>query len=120
MTDGILLREAQSDFLLQRYSVLIIDEAHERSLNTDLLIGKLFQGTHRCIYRGRQKRGARYRKAQCISSGHVDQLDGCMLDPKKASRPEEEFLLVASKVYNSCTQRESYYLPSPTVCIIES
>ena len=40
MTDGILLREAQSDFLLRKYSCLIIDEAHERSLNTDLLIGK--------------------------------------------------------------------------------
>ncbi len=42
MTDGILLREAQSDFLLRKYSCLIIDEAHERSLNTDLLIGKCF------------------------------------------------------------------------------
>ena len=40
MTDGILLREAQADFLLRKYSCLIIDEAHERSLNTDLLIGK--------------------------------------------------------------------------------
>lgn len=42
MTDGILLREAQSDFLLRKYSCLIIDEAHERSLNTDLLIGVRF------------------------------------------------------------------------------
>ncbi len=39
MTDGILLRELQEDFLLCQYSVLIIDEAHERSLNTDLLLG---------------------------------------------------------------------------------
>ncbi|KAF9583171.1 putative ATP-dependent RNA helicase DHR1 [Lunasporangiospora selenospora] len=41
MTDGVLLRELNSDFLLRRYSVIIIDEAHERSLNTDILIGAL-------------------------------------------------------------------------------
>jgi HrpA-like RNA helicase len=41
MTDGILLREAQSDFLLSRYSVVIIDEAHERSISTDILVGIL-------------------------------------------------------------------------------
>eukprot|EP01103_Thecamoeba_quadrilineata_P019321 TRINITY_DN776_c0_g1_i6.p1 TRINITY_DN776_c0_g1~~TRINITY_DN776_c0_g1_i6.p1 ORF type:complete len:1355 (+),score=401.33 TRINITY_DN776_c0_g1_i6:191-4066(+) len=41
MTEGILLREIQSDFLLKKYSVIIIDEAHERSLNTDVLLGLL-------------------------------------------------------------------------------
>jgi len=41
MTDGILLKEIQQDFLLAKYSVIIIDEAHERSINTDVLIGLL-------------------------------------------------------------------------------
>lgn len=39
MTDGILLAEIQSDPLLQRYDTIIIDEAHERSLNIDFLLG---------------------------------------------------------------------------------
>lgn len=41
MTDGVLLKEISRDFLLNDYSVLLIDEAHERSLNTDILIGLL-------------------------------------------------------------------------------
>ena len=41
MTDGILLREIQNDFLLCKYSVIILDEAHERNLNTDVLVGLL-------------------------------------------------------------------------------
>ena len=41
MTDGVLLRELATDFLLTKYSVIIIDEAHERSMNTDVLIGTL-------------------------------------------------------------------------------
>ncbi|KAL8882689.1 MAG: hypothetical protein Q9192_007541, partial [Flavoplaca navasiana] len=39
MTDGILIREIANDFALLRYSVIVIDEAHERSTNTDILIG---------------------------------------------------------------------------------
>ncbi len=41
MTDGILLRELENDRLLRRYDTLIIDEAHERSLNIDFLLGVL-------------------------------------------------------------------------------
>ena len=43
MTDGILLAETQSDRRLAAYDTLIIDEAHERSLNIDFLLGYLKQ-----------------------------------------------------------------------------
>ncbi|MBF0190407.1 MAG: ATP-dependent RNA helicase HrpA [Magnetococcales bacterium] len=43
MTDGILLAEIQSDRLLTRYEAILVDEAHERSLNIDFLLGLLKQ-----------------------------------------------------------------------------
>ena len=43
MTDGILLAEIQSDRMLMQYDTLIIDEAHERSLNIDFILGYLKQ-----------------------------------------------------------------------------
>ncbi|CAH0548891.1 unnamed protein product [Brassicogethes aeneus] len=52
MTDGVLLKELQSDFLLRKYSVVILDEAHERSVYTDILIGLLSR-----IVPLREKRG---------------------------------------------------------------
>uniref|UniRef100_A0AAG5CZ17 RNA helicase n=1 Tax=Anopheles atroparvus TaxID=41427 RepID=A0AAG5CZ17_ANOAO len=52
MTDGVLLKEIEVDFLLNRYSCIILDEAHERSVYTDILMGLLSR-----IVRLREKRG---------------------------------------------------------------
>ncbi|OBT55467.1 hypothetical protein VE04_04777 [Pseudogymnoascus sp. 24MN13] len=41
MTDGVLLREVALDIALRKYSAVVIDEAHERSVNTDILIGMM-------------------------------------------------------------------------------
>lgn len=57
MTDGILLKEIEQDFMLKHYSVIIIDEAHERSLNSDILISLLTRIVHvRCEMAFRERK----------------------------------------------------------------
>ncbi|KAL7168718.1 hypothetical protein ACSBR2_039044 [Camellia fascicularis] len=82
MTDGILLREVHSDFLLKKYSIIILDEAHERSLNTDILIGMLSRVT--------QQRQIIYEEQQCKV------LSGERISPERKISPLKLVLMSAT------------------------
>lgn len=57
MTDGVLLREATMDPLLDKYDLLIIDEAHERTVETDVLFG---------MFRNKVSSGLLYKERKII------------------------------------------------------
>ncbi|XWS31764.1 hypothetical protein CRYUN_Cryun23aG0104100 [Craigia yunnanensis] len=102
MTDGILLREVQNDILQKCYSVIILDKAHERSLNTDILIGMLSR-----VIRLRQDL---FEKQQRMV------LSGQSKNPENMILPLKLILMSATlRVEDFISGRRLFHVPPPVI-----
>ena len=106
MTDGILLKEITSDLLLRQYSVILLDEAHERNINTDILLGML----SRAIPARKAQSNAEWRKWRSLP---IDQrhLYPPPLNPLK--------LVIMSATLRVADFQSTYLFPSGLPPIIE-
>lgn len=86
MTDGVLIREIQDDFLLSKYSVIIVDEVHERNANIDLLISTIPR-----IMRVRRERGSDLKLVLMSATGDIDELRAFLGEMTVFTCPEKRF-----------------------------
>lgn len=86
MTDGVLIREIQEDFLLSRYSTVVVDEVHERSTNVDLLISIIPR-----IMQLRKARGNELKLVLMSATGNVEEMRAFLGDVDVFTCPEQRF-----------------------------
>ncbi|CAD25787.1 PRE-mRNA SPLICING FACTOR [Encephalitozoon cuniculi GB-M1] len=86
MTDGVLIKEIQDDFLLSRYSVIIVDEVHERNTNIDLLISIIPR-----IMKVRRARGDDLKLVLMSATGDADEFKAFLGDVTVFVCPEKRF-----------------------------
>jgi ATP-dependent helicase HrpA len=117
MTDGILLMEAQTDPLLRAYDTIIVDEAHERSLNIDFILGILKtiltrRDDFRIVITSATIDTEKFSKAFCNApiievTGRVYPVEVryCPPDPQREERGEMTYMDAAVSVVNDLLKR---------------
>ncbi|KHN69653.1 HrpA-like helicase [Ordospora colligata] len=86
MTDGVLMKEIQEDFMLQKYSVIIIDEIHERSINIDMLLAILPR-----VVKMRKRMGNELKLVLMSATGDVDEFKRIFGEMTVLRCPEQSF-----------------------------
>ena len=104
---GVLLRELQSDLTLSRYSCLILDEAHERGVNTDLLLGLL----SRVVLLRRSH--ASQQAAPCRASQQATATGGQLLAPGTAPAGPLKLVIMSATLQVDSFRANPRLFPDP-------